>query len=189
MIGLDEVGRGAWAGPLLVVAARQTGEFPVNLTDSKLLKKADRQKMITKLQKSCNFGEGWVAVTEIDQFGLAQAMRLGVARALSNLRASYQDEIVIDGAVNYVDALYKNARAQIKADLLIPVVSAASVYAKVLRDQYMTKLGERYPMYGFSEHVGYGTKAHSAALLDFGLLTGIHRLGFKPINSLAGAMG
>ena len=182
MIGVDEVGRGAWAGPLLVVAARQIGQLPVDLTDSKLLKRPRRQEMIAELRKNCKFGEGWVAAAEIDQIGLAAAMRLGVSRALLSLKASHTDEIVLDGAVNYAEAIYKKARCQIKADVQIPVVSAASVYAKVRRDQHMIELGNHYPAYGFDVHVGYGTKTHRAALLEFGALKGVHRMSFQPLK-------
>lgn len=182
MIGIDEVGRGAWAGPLLVVAARQTGQLPNDLTDSKLLKRPRRQEMLVELRKSCKFGEGWVTAIEIDQVGLAAAMRLGVSRALQSLKVSHGDEIVLDGVVNYVDAIYKKTRCQVKADRQVPVVSAASVYAKVRRDQHMIELGNRYPSYGFGTHVGYGTKTHRAALLEFGALKGIHRMSFRPLK-------
>lgn len=188
MIGIDEVGRGAWAGPLLVVAARQTGQLPADLTDSKLLKRLRRLEMLSELRKSCKFGEGWVTAVEIDQVGLAIALRLGISRALLSLKAGRADEIVFDGAVNYVEAIYKKARCQIKADLQIPVVSAASVYAKVRRDQHMVEVGKQYPVYGFDTNVGYGTKTHRAALLKFGTLKGIHRLSFSPLNSLSGVI-
>lgn len=184
MIGIDEVGRGAWAGPLLVVAARQIGQLPAGLRDSKLLKRRQRQAILIKLRKSCKFGEGWVTAAEIDRIGLAAALRLGVNRALLGLRADHADEIVLDGAVNYVQTTYKNARCQVRADVQVPVVSAASVYAKVKRDRYMMVLDKKHPAYGFAAHVGYGTKAHSTALLEFGVLKDVHRLSFRPISSL-----
>lgn len=184
MIGIDEVGRGCWAGPLLVIAARQKGKMPAGLTDSKLLSRKRRIEILNKLSICCKFGEGWVEVPEIDNLGLAEALRVGVERALSDLQASYEEAIIMDGSVNYVPAYYKNAHCAVDADLKVPIVSAASVYAKVKRDNFMDKLGKVHPAYGFSSHVGYGTKMHKEALLNSGILPEIHRLSFKPVKAI-----
>ena len=85
MVGVDEVGRGCWAGPLLVVAARAHSGLPDSLTDSKLLSKKQRELILNLLSNCCNFGEGWVKVDEIDTLGLANALKLGVSRALESL--------------------------------------------------------------------------------------------------------
>lgn len=184
MVGIDEVGRGCWAGPLLVVAARQIGELPEGLTDSKLLTKAQRESIFQLLTSKVQVGEGWVSAAEIDSRGLANALRLGVKRALKALTAMEEEEIILDGAVNYCATKYKNAKCIIDADLNIPIVSAASIYAKVTRDKFMYELGIKYSNYGFERHVGYGTKAHRLALEEFGVLQNIHRTSFKPVKAL-----
>lgn len=184
MVGIDEVGRGCWAGPLLVVAARASDGLPDGLTDSKLLNKRQREQLLNKLSICCSFGEGWVSAKEIDQKGLANALRLGVGRALKALNSLAEEEIILDGAVNYCAAKFKNAKCVIDADLNVPIVSAASIYAKVTRDKFMYELGLKYPKYGFESHVGYGTKAHRAALDEFGVLKNVHRTSYKPVKAL-----
>jgi ribonuclease HII len=184
MIGVDEVGRGCWAGPLLVVAARQTGILPAGLTDSKLLSKCQREALFPVLRANFEFGEGWVSAAEIDQKGLASALRLGVSNALSALKVLFDEEIILDGKVQYVDSKFINSAAIIDADLNNPVVSAASIYAKVVRDKFMYELGLKHPKYGFENHVGYGTKAHALALKEFGILHNIHRTSYKPVGAL-----
>jgi ribonuclease HII len=184
MIGIDEVGRGCWAGPLLVVAARAKGDLPVGLADSKVLSKKKRESFYQVLPTVCDFGEGWVEPTEIDELGLAEAMRLAVSRALENLSAHFDDEIIMDGTIDYCSPEFTGVQCIARADATHPIVSAASIYAKVLRDTKMTELAMKYPAYGFEKHVGYGTKAHITALRQFGV-TPLHRLSYKPIAQFA----
>jgi ribonuclease HII len=186
MVGIDEVGRGCWAGPMLVVAARNIGELPKGLTDSKLLSKKKREEILSLLSDCCDFGEGWVTAVEIDTKGLAAGLKLGVARALKVINAKTDEEIIMDGSVNYVGSGFINTKCIIDADLNIPLVSAASIYAKVTRDKFMANLSQQHPNYGFEKHVGYGTKLHKLALEELGILNGIHRTSFKPIKTLAG---
>lgn len=181
MIGIDEVGRGCWAGPLLVVAARECRELPLGLADSKVLSKKKREGLVPLIQKSCDIGEGWVTAKEIDQMGLTEAMRLGVLRALLAVRATPEEVVIMDGNINYCAAKYKNASAVIDGDALYPVVSAASIHAKVTRDAYMASLSGPFQ---FEKHVGYGTKLHMEMLLKHGISTE-HRLSFAPIKKLA----
>ncbi len=164
MIGIDEVGRGCWAGPLLVVAARQTAVLPVGLADSKVLKRAQREALMADIQTSCDLGAGWVAPTEVDELGLTAAMQLAVRRALEKIEAKPDEAIIMDGTFNYCPEQYTQVTCVAKADATYPIVSAASIFAKVSRDKRMEQLGELYPDYGFAEHVGYGTKAHLLAL-------------------------
>ena len=185
MIGIDEVGRGAWAGPLLVVASRQTGQLPKGLRDSKLMPKGQREKILERLSNCCKFGEGWVYATEIDKLGLAEALRVGFARALSALGALVEEEIIVDGKINYAPLTFVRVSTVIDADQSVPLVSAASIYAKVARDRFMTKLAKEYPVYGFERHVGYGTSLHKRALQIFGILDGIHRLSYRPVSELS----
>lgn len=184
MIGIDEVGRGAWAGPLLVVAARKNKTLPYSLTDSKLLSKKKRLVLVTDIKQTCDIGEGWVTPEEIDKLGLARAMRLAVKRSLIAIKANQDEEIIMDGSVNYCDVVFANVVCKPKADVTDPIVSAASIIAKVLRDEYMIDISKTYPKYHFDRHVGYGTKLHMTALADYGPST-IHRFSFKPVQGYA----
>lgn len=186
MIGVDEVGRGCLAGPLLVVAARATGELPPGLKDSKLLSRKQREKILNLLSIRCEWGEGWVKCAEIDRYGLSRALKLGGIRALNSLGALVNDEIILDGSFNYLPKKYKNSKCMVKADNSIAIVSAASIIAKARRDHYMIELAQKYPLYGFDNHAGYGTKAHMLALKERGALKYIHRQSFTPIAGLIG---
>lgn len=182
-IGVDEVGRGSWAGPLLVVAAINHSVLPGGLKDSKQLSKSKREELYEHLLVSCRFGEGWVQPEEIDAYGLAEAMRFGVSRALLNLGADFEAEIILDGNINYCPEEFVNAKAVIKADTFYPLVSAASIYAKVKRDAHMVQIAQFYPDYEFEKHVGYGTEAHKQALVAHGP-SKIHRMSFEPVRQL-----
>ncbi len=184
MIGVDEVGRGCLAGPLLVVAARQLTNLPDGLADSKVLNRKQREKLYARLSEVCEFGEGWVRSTEIDRLGLTKAMRLGVRRALRAIEAESDEPIIMDGPINYFSRYYKNVECLIDADDKVPLVSAASIYAKVLRDRFMTELAVKHPKYGFESHVGYGTVQHLMALKKFGSLKYVHRQFYAPIKRL-----
>lgn len=184
MVGVDEVGRGSWAGPLLVVAAKAFTDLPEGLTDSKLLSRSQREELFIKLQKNCNFGEGWVSSVEIDAEGLAHALKLGVSRALNALKTEVHEDILLDGKVNYAPAEFAKTICRVNADLDYAIVSAASVYAKVVRDAFMRELAKVHPQYGFEHHVGYGSALHRDALSKFGILTGVHRLTFEPVRVL-----
>lgn len=181
MIGIDEVGRGAWAGPLLVVAFRPAGPLPPGLNDSKLVTAARRRGIHTQLEACGDIGEGWVTPAEIDSAGLAGGLRLGVERALLAIGAEQHEIIIFDGPINYCPEQYANVITMIKADQKIPAVSAASIWAKVVRDDHMKQQAETYPDYGFDKHVGYGTAAHQLALKTFGICQ-LHRLSYEPIR-------
>ncbi len=187
MVGVDEVGRGCIAGPLLVVAARSTGILPLGLKDSKLLSKRQREIILNVLSICCEFGEGWVKCSEIDNHGLSAALKLGARRALNNLSAKTNEQIMLDGKFNYLPKKFIYAKPIIGADNLVPIVSAASIHAKVTRDRYMAALAKKYPEYSFQDHVGYGTKAHMLALQRHGALKYIHRQSFLPVAKLNGA--
>lgn len=184
MVGIDEVGRGCLAGPLLVVAARAGTELPDGLRDSKLMSRKQRLEMLERLSNCCEFAEGWVKAVEIDKYGLARALKLGVKRALSGLNASISDEIIMDGKVSYIPKKFHQARCIIDADNLVPIVSAASIYAKVTRDNFMIALARKYPAYKFEKHVGYGTAEHLRALNSYGVIRFVHRSSYLPITRL-----
>lgn len=182
ILGIDEVGRGCWAGPM-VAGAVILGVKIDGLKDSKQLSKKARTVLAAQIQASATaFGIGWVSAEEIDKVGLTEANRLAVVRALDEISIPY-DEIIIDGSVNFL-ADNKLAKAVIKADQTIPAVSAASIIAKVARDEYMSLMDQKYPGYQFADHVGYGTASHSQALDRLGICP-LHRLSFKPVAKLA----
>ncbi len=183
VIGVDEVGRGAWAGPLLVVAARMKGDLSPLIKDSKLLSKTVRGSLVAGIEAVCDIGEGWVMPSEIDNYGLTESMRLATARALEAIGAWKSERIIMDGNFNYCDPDFFNASAIIDADALFPIVSAASIVAKVARDKYMSELPSRYEPWEFDRHVGYGTARHQVLLRRHGV-SDIHRRSFKPIKEL-----
>jgi ribonuclease HII len=178
-VGIDEVGRGCWAGPLVVGAVILT-EPIAGLKDSKLLTKARRLSLSKEISKDAlAIGLGWVEASEIDKFGLTRATTLAITRALEQIKIAY-DEIIIDGSINYLKS-DPRAKAVIKADNIFPEVSAASIIAKVARDDYMAQQALLFPQYGFSDHVGYGTQKHLNSLKQFGIIN-LHRKSFKPIR-------
>ena len=178
-VGIDEVGRGCWAGPLVAGAVILTSDVP-GLNDSKKLSKKRRDDLDLLIRENAVVGLGWVTSLEVDALGLTEAVRLAMQRAIDELEAEY-DEVIIDGDYNYLPQVPRS-RAVIKADGAIPAVSAASIVAKVARDNFMEQLEEKYNQWEFAKHVGYGTAAHIAALKEFGV-SDIHRLSYKPIKA------
>jgi len=182
ILGIDEVGRGPWAGPLVVGAVVLGGATIEGLTDSKKLTKKRREELDTIIRQTAQgFGLGWVHADEIDEIGLSAALRQATIRAVRGVVAPYH-EIVIDGTINFLSDTTKGqyVTTMKKADLLVPSVSAASIIAKVARDDYMTQQDEIHSGYKFASHVGYGTAAHRAAIEKYGV-TPLHRLSFAPL--------
>ena len=185
ILGIDEVGRGCWAGPLVVGAVVFDGKKPEGLTDSKKLSKKRREQLDVEIKRcTSGIGLGWVMPVEIDEIGLGAALRLATKRAVRDVQASGVrfESIIIDGTINFMDdtPLAKHTSTLKKADLLISSVSAASIIAKVARDAYMYKQSALFPEYGFLSHVGYGTAKHRAAIEQFGV-TPLHRLSIAPL--------
>lgn len=180
LVGIDEVGRGCWAGPV-VAGAVFLGEPITGLKDSKVLTKARRERLDAEIRLSAQgFGLGWVSAQELDVIGLTEAVRLAMQRALAQVNGAY-DEIIIDGSYNFLPN-EPLARTVVGADASIPAVSAASIIAKVARDKYMATQARMFPGYAFGRHVGYGTAAHLAALRNLGLCE-LHRRSFKPVQT------
>ena len=169
----------------MVVAARANARLPNGLRDSKLLSRKQRLEILDLLSNCCDFGEGWVKVVEIDRYGVAKALRLGIRRALKRINAKPSEEIIMDGKVNYLPKKFKRTKCIIDADNLVLIVSAASIYAKVTRDNFMFGLSKKYPSYNFENHVGYGTKEHLEAIGAYGILKFVHRTSYAPITKLA----
>lgn len=185
VVGIDEVGRGPWAGPLVFGAVVLGGVEIAGLTDSKKLTKKKRVALDVEIrEKAVAFGLGWVSAEELDVIGMSKACELACKRALEQIHAPYQ-EIIIDGVVNFLKDTGKGpyVTTMKQADLLVPSVSAASILAKVARDNFMEEQDVLYPGYGFASHVGYGTKQHSDALKRLGV-TPLHRKSFAPILAL-----
>lgn len=181
IVGVDEVGRGCLAGPL-VAGAVVLGRRINMLRDSKVLTEERREVLAARIKlKALAWGVGWAEPSEIDQHGLTGATSLAMQRALQQIGCQY-DEIIVDGSFNYL-AQYPQARAIIKADQSIPVVSAASIIAKVARDQYMRDIAAQFPHYQFEKHVGYGTRLHRELLKLHGICE-LHRRSFKPVQEL-----
>lgn len=186
ILGIDEVGRGPWAGPLVVGAVVLGDKAIDGITDSKKLSKRKREALAAEINSSASVGLGWVAARELDEIGLSHALRAATKRAVEQIRVPYH-EIIIDGTSNFLADTSKGAfvTTMKKADLLIPAVGAASIVAKVARDEYMTKQAKHYPEYGLDSNAGYGTVKHIAAIEANGV-TPLHRLSFAPLAKYRG---
>ena len=182
ILGIDEAGRGPWAGPLVVGAVVLGCEID-GLNDSKKLTKKKREQLeLEILEKAQAATTGWVSAAELDAVGMSEALRLATRRAVEQVTVPYH-EIIIDGTVNFLRDTSKGAYVTTlpKADALIPSVSAASIIAKVARDRYMSELDEKHPEYGFKNHAGYGVAKHREAIERIGVIDE-HRLSFAPLQ-------
>lgn len=182
IVGIDEVGRGAWAGPLCVGAVALGGLELDGLTDSKMLTKKKRNiySLLIK-QQAPLVGIGWVSAREIDRIGISAALKLAARRALAQIDSPQIEQIIIDGTIRLIDDPRVTTMA--KADLLVPSVSAASVIAKVARDEYMAHCHKLFGEYGWQGNVGYGAKVHRDAIEVSGT-TPLHRMSFAPMKGL-----
>lgn len=224
ILGIDEVGRGPWAGPLVVGAVLLGPEFQKSapdaydkLADSKKLSRTQREELAPAiLAKAAASATGWVPAAELDKIGLSASLKLATRRAVKQVLAQITaqnhqcmastdprsqtampaqnplkfDEIIIDGTSNSLVGTPLADRVTIlkKADALVKEVSAASIIAKVARDDYMTKISTQYPAYSFEKHVGYGTAAHRSALEKHGICPE-HRQSFRPIHEILAHTG
>lgn len=182
-MGIDEVGRGPWAGPLVVGAVVLGGAEIPGLTDSKKLTKKRREALVPIIKEVASaWALGWVTANELDDIGMSEALKLATRRAVEQIKTPYS-EIIIDGTINFLAETGKGKYVTClpKADLLIPSVSAASVLAKVARDDYMAEQDAVYPGYGFTGHAGYGVAKHREAIEELGV-TPLHRLSFAPLR-------
>jgi ribonuclease HII len=156
------------------------------LTDSKKLSAKKREALADKIREHANYGLGWIPAQELDELGLTESLCKACREAVSQIKGDF-DQIVIDGTINFLRGTKHEKIVQVvpKADFLVPEVSAASIIAKVSRDQYMYDLADKYPGYGFEKHVGYGTAAHKKAIEELGVCDE-HRRSFKPIAQFLG---
>ena len=180
--GVDEVGRGPLAGPVIAAAVILNPDEPIEgLTDSKKLSEKRREQLDIEIrEKAIAWSIGRAEVDEIDTLNILHASLLAMKRAVEKLSVS-PDIALVDG--NRLPELTVNAQAIIKGDLLVPVIGAASIIAKVARDKEMVEMDKKYPGYGLAKHKGYPTRAHIAALVELGV-TIEHRLSFSPVRKL-----
>ncbi len=179
LAGVDEVGRGPLAGPVVAAAVILDPDNPISdLKDSKKLSHKKRVFISDEIKsKALAWSLGRAEVEEIDELNILKASLLAMKRAVESLQIK-PDMVVVDGQYT-PDVCYKKI-AIIKGDNLIPAISAASIIAKVVRDDEMVKFDKVYPGYGFSSHKGYPTKQHIESLERLGV-TEIHRLSFAPV--------
>lgn len=184
--GLDEVGRGPLAGPVVAAAVvLDMKRIPAGLADSKALPAERREQLFLEILASAAVGIASVPASEIDSRNIRQASLLAMCRALAALPCR-PDAALVDG--NDPPDLPCPVHTVIKGDASIPSIAAASIVAKVVRDRMMRRLAELYPVYGFSTNVGYSTATHLAALSANGPCPH-HRRSFAPVRIAASNLG
>jgi len=179
--GIDEVGRGCLAGPVVAAAVILGVDIDIPLLrDSKKLSKKQRYVTVAQIkQQSKAIGIGWVGAAEVDDRGLSWAVIESGVRALQDLDVQ-PDFVILDGNQNYLKNTHYKSAAHVGADATESCVAAASIIAKCARDKYMELAALAHPGYGFERHVGYGTAAHKKALAELGT-TSLHRRSVKGV--------
>lgn len=180
--GVDEVGRGPLAGPVVTAAVILDPARPIaGLADSKKLTARRREQLADEIrERAICWAIGRAEVEEIDQLNILQATMLAMVRAVAGL-SRQPKRVLVDG--NRCPPLSQPCEAVVKGDGRVACISAASILAKVSRDQEMAALDEVYPGYGLAKHMGYPTKTHVEALQQLGV-TPIHRRSFGPVRRL-----
>lgn len=180
--GVDEAGRGPLAGPVVAAAViLDPACVPAGLNDSKKLAARARERLAAEIHATAQVGIGEATVEEIDTLNIRRATHLAMCRAVSALRPQ-PDLALVDGN-DLPEGLACPARALVGGDGRAMSIAAASIVAKVHRDAIMRALGQRYPGYGFEQHVGYPTPGHLAALRRLGP-TPCHRRSFRPVHNI-----
>ena len=190
IIGVDEAGRGPLVGSVVAAAVVFPTKFYLEgLTDSKKLTEKKREDLHTQITEQCHWSVAEASCIEIDEINILQATLLAMKRSINKLQNEFSSSrhenifrVLVDG--NQCPDV-PNCLAIVKGDLIEPVISAASIIAKVTRDRQMKELDLKYPDYGFSRHKGYGTKEHLIALSKYGPIKGIHRYTFAPIKDFS----
>lgn len=184
--GVDEVGRGPLAGPVVAAAVILPADFPEaiadKIKDSKKMSQSAREKLFIPLTINCRYAIAEASVEEIDQINILQASMLAMHRAIEKLETKI-DVALIDG--NRSPKTSCKTLTIIKGDDKSMSIAAASIIAKVYRDNIMQDLAKTFPHYGWERNAGYGTKEHLAALSDHGV-TKWHRTSFAPVRIAVG---
>ena len=185
LAGVDEVGRGPLAGPVVAAAVILDENKRIEgLLDSKMLTEKKRSQLAVVIkERSLSWGIGRAEFHEIDEINILQASLLAMSRAVDAMKIAPEFALV-DG--NHCPQLSCQVVAVIKGDQLVPAISAASIIAKVERDREMIEMDRIYPGYGFSRHKGYPTKQHLQALQELGICA-IHRLSYGPVKRIGQA--
>ncbi len=181
--GVDEAGRGPWAGPVVAacVILNTDIENLDEINDSKQLSEKKREKLYEIIKSNSTYGIGVVSNKEIDKLGIVKATELAIKRAIEHIKTK-PSFLLIDGRDNFTLPIkYKTI---IKGDSKIKSIAAASILAKVWRDRYMKLVADIYPEYGFEKHKGYGTEKHIENLKKYGVCD-LHRLSYKPVAKIA----
>ena len=179
--GIDEVGRGPWAGPVFAAAVILPPRLPnffIGVTDSKKLSTQQRETLFPLLMDCCQVGIGEATVQEIDKYNILQATFMAMQRAFQSLRVQ-PHKAFVDG--NRAPKLPCIVETVIGGDASIPSIAAASIIAKVTRDRLMADLDLQYPGYGWATNAGYGTAVHQKGLDKLGV-TPHHRRSFAPVR-------
>jgi ribonuclease HII len=186
--GVDEVGRGPLAGPVVAAAAvvgdAERAWLQAHVRDSKVMNAAQRQRALEVIVRSCRFAIGEASVEEIDAINIRNASLLAMERALSGLPGGY-DAALVDGNVA-IPKLNFPQKTVVKGDAIELAIACASVVAKEHRDALMARLALEFPAYGWAGNAGYGTASHLTALQQFGV-TPHHRRSFAPVKALVEA--
>ncbi len=191
VVGVDEAGRGPWAGPLTagaVVVDLHT-RFPNYVRDSKFMTAKERERAYTHLQQTvCGWAVSTISHETLDTVGISEAVRSAmedaVQQSLSTLTdATYDNTFVIVDGSKTLSLRACNTKKYLRGGALHASISAASILAKVHRDRLMVQMHREYPQYRFDIHKGYGTKQHQLALAEFGICP-IHRRSFAPLQRL-----
>jgi len=183
IVGIDEVGRGPLAGPVIAAAVILPPSFDTtNINDSKKLSLSLRNKEYEKIINQAEYSIGVASIKEIEDFNILKASLLAMKRALAQLKINKNYKILVDGPWSF-DKENSNIIPKIKGDSIYPSIAAASIVAKVYRDNLMKKLSNDFPEYGWNTNFGYGTKKHISAINKHGI-TEHHRKSFAPIHKM-----
>lgn len=181
VVGIDEVGRGSWAGPLVMAAAAIPRDRRIyNLRDSKLLSERRREEMFDKVAQWCQWSLGIVSAAECDEWGMSEALRECARRALRALPV-VPDRVLIDGPIDFVGK--GNSINVVKGDMKCVSIAAASIVAKVSRDRMMREEAVNFPAFSFETNKGYPCPRHRMALNAYGP-TSIHRRSWSFMDDL-----
>lgn len=180
--GVDEVGRGPLAGPVTAAAVILDPErIPEGLNDSKKLSPARRVTLAAEIHETAEVSIAHASVKEIDEINILNASHLAMERAVAGL-GRQPDHLLIDGN-RLPKGIADRAEAVVKGDARSLSIAAASIVAKLCRDELMVDLAQQHPGYGWEKNAGYPTQAHLAAVLDLGI-TPVHRRSFAPIRKI-----